>query len=106
MKTIGTKLVEILATSIIVVSSLWAAAWVGYPHTPSVPCVRKVTDDDAITARIINACRSNLPQDAVMDVETSNGVVKLTGFAASENAARQAVTIAAQMPGVVRVEAT
>ena len=63
------------------------------------------SDDSAVTARVKSALTADPRVRALfIDVNTSKGVVRLSGFVDSRLDADQAVSIANAVPGVKRVQ--
>ncbi len=61
-------------------------------------------DDPAITAQVKHALLEDLAlKTAELRVETSKGVVQLSGYVDSQQAVRRASDVAAGIPGVVSV---
>jgi osmotically-inducible protein OsmY len=61
--------------------------------------------DSVITSRVRNALSANpRVRAALIEVNTANGVVRLSGFADSRLEADDAVSIANDVPGVKRVQ--
>ena len=71
---------------------------------PTRPAVSTVSGDDAaISARVRTALNSGGLDPAQIDVSTSNGVVRLTGFARDQQTIERAETEARRVPGVTAV---
>jgi hyperosmotically inducible protein len=77
----------------------------GYKVATDERTVRRIWNDSAITTKVKNALREDPDVSALkVDVDVLEGVVILTGVIENQNAARRAVEVAREVPGVREVK--
>jgi hypothetical protein len=93
------KMLRAVAISLVAAGALLQA---GCASSPDSRATGQVVDDAALTARVKSALAvdAGVETAANVDVTSYRGVVQLSGFVESQDAARRAVAVAKQVDGV------
>jgi osmotically-inducible protein OsmY len=91
-----------LLRDVMLASSLSLAA--ACTPTPERPAAGTYVDDSVITSRVLAALKTEVPEGNDIRVDTSQGVVNLSGFAWDRQTADRAEAAARKVAGVIAVK--